>query len=80
MSRKGGKFALLGLVVAGFAFLYLPLVVLVLFSFNASKLVSVWGGWSTKWYLELFRNEQILSAAWLSLKIAMINATGKSVV
>jgi len=76
MSRRGGKAALLGLVTAGFAFLYLPLVVLVLFSFNASKLVSVWGGWSTKWYLELFRNEQILNAAWLSLKIATINATG----
>jgi len=76
MSRTGSRVALYSAVVAGFAFLYLPLVVLVVFSFNASKLVSVWGGWSVGWYVELFRNEQVLSAAWLSIKIAVINATG----
>lgn len=76
MSRTGGRIALLSMVVGGFAFLYLPLIVLVVYSFNESKLVSVWGGWSVKWYGELFRNEQVLTAAWLSLKIAFINATG----
>ncbi|WP_193179721.1 ABC transporter permease subunit [Nisaea sediminum] len=76
MSRTGSRIALYSVVVGGFAFLYLPLIVLVVFSFNASKLVSVWGGWSVQWYAELFRNEQVLSAAWLSIKIAVINATG----
>lgn len=62
-------------LVAGFAFLYVPILSLVVFSFNASKLVTVWAGFSTKWYAALFRNEQILDAAWLSLKIAIVNAT-----
>lgn len=59
----------------GFVFLYGPIVSLVIYSFNKSKLVTVWGGWSTKWYAELFANEQIMSAAWLSLKIGVIAAT-----
>ncbi len=62
-------------LVAGFVFLYVPILSLVVFSFNASKLVTVWAGFSTKWYAALFRNEQILDAAWLSLKIAIVNAT-----
>jgi putrescine transport system permease protein len=67
------------MMVAGFLFLYLPIVLLVVFSFNESRLVTVWGGFSTKWYGELFRNEQILGAAWLSFKIAAMNATGATV-
>jgi putrescine transport system permease protein len=67
------------MMVAGFLFLYLPIVLLVAFSFNESRLVTVWGGFSTKWYAELFRNEQILDAAWLSFKIAAMNATGATV-
>jgi putrescine transport system permease protein len=59
----------------GFAFLYLPMISLVVFSFNANKLVTVWGGFSTKWYGELFRDPQILGAAWISLKIAFLSAT-----
>ena len=59
----------------GFLFLYLPIFSLIIYSFNESKLVTVWGGWSIKWYVELFRNEQILNAAWLSIKIALISAT-----
>ena len=59
----------------GFFFLYAPIVALVLYSFNASKLVTVWGGWSLKWYVELFQNDQIIDAALLSLKIAFISAT-----
>ncbi|AVW92404.1 ABC transporter permease subunit [Celeribacter baekdonensis] len=60
---------------AGFFFLYAPIVSLVIYSFNKSKLVTVWGGFSTKWYGELFRDPQILDAAWLSLKVAFTSAT-----
>jgi putrescine transport system permease protein len=59
----------------GFAFLYIPIVSLVVYSFNESKLVTVWAGFSTKWYGELLHNQQILGAAWLSLKIAAITAS-----
>lgn len=62
-------------LVAGFAFLYVPIGSLILFSFNKSKLVTVWGGFSTRWYESLMRNEQILSAAWLSVKIAATSAS-----
>lgn len=54
----------------GLAFLYIPLVILVIYSFNDSKLVTVWGGFSTRWYGELIQNDDILDAMWLSLKIA----------
>ena len=64
-----------GALVLGFAFLYIPIISLVVYSFNASRLVTVWGGFSTKWYGELLRNQQILDAAWLSLKVAAITAT-----
>jgi putrescine transport system permease protein len=67
------------MMVTGFLFLYLPIVLLVVYSFNESRLVTVWGGFSTKWYGELLRNEQILGAAWLSFKIAAMNATGATV-
>jgi len=67
------------MMVAGFLFLYLPIVLMVAFSFNESRLVTVWGGFSTRWYGELFRNEQVLGAAWLSFKIAAMNATGATV-
>ena len=60
---------------AGFAFLYIPILSLVIFSFNSNKLVTVWAGFSTKWYSALMRNQQILEAAFLSLKIALITAT-----
>jgi putrescine transport system permease protein len=63
----------------GFLFLYAPIVALIIYSFNESKLVTVWGGWSLKWYAELFRNEQIMNAAWVSLKIAFISATLASI-
>lgn len=66
-------------MIGGFLFLYLPIVLLVVFSFNESRLVTVWGGFSTKWYGELFRNQQILGAAWLSFKIAAMNATGATI-
>jgi putrescine transport system permease protein len=59
----------------GFAFLYAPIVSLIVFSFNESRLVTVWGGFSTKWYGALLRDAQILGAAWISLKVAVISAS-----
>ena len=59
----------------GFAFLYVPILVLVVYSFNASRLVTVWGGFSTEWYAALFRNEALLDAAWVTLRIALLTAT-----
>jgi len=59
----------------GYAFLYLPIALLVVWSFNGSRIVNVWGGFSTKWYGELIRNEAFLQAAWLSLKVAATSAT-----
>ena len=58
----------------GLAFLYIPLVVLIIYSFNNSRLVTVWGGFSTQWYSKLLQNEQILDAAWLSVRIALCSA------
>jgi putrescine transport system permease protein len=75
MSRKVPLFRL-SVLVFGFAFLYIPILSLIVYSFNKSRLVTVWAGFSTEWYGRLFENEQILGAAWLSLKIAAINATG----
>jgi len=59
----------------GFAFLYLPMVVLVVYSFNSNKLVTVWAGFSTKWYGELFRNEAMMDAAWVTLRVAIASST-----
>ncbi len=59
----------------GFAFLYIPILILVIYSFNASKLVTVWAGFSTQWYGELLRNEAFLDAAWVTLKVAVISST-----
>ena len=59
----------------GFAFLYLPIVILVIYSFNASRLVTVWGGWSLRWYFEFFNDEAMLDAAWMSLRVALTAAT-----
>ncbi len=73
MQKTSTFLKIMGLL--GFIFLYAPIVSLVIFSFNESKLVTVWGGFSTKWYGELFRDPQILEAAWVSLKIAFLSAT-----
>ena len=59
----------------GFAFLYIPIFSLIFYSFNKSRLATVWGGFSTKWYGELFQNELIIDAALLSLRIAAVTAT-----
>lgn len=59
----------------GFVFLYVPMLILVIYSFNASKLVTVWAGFSTKWYGELLSNEAFLDAAWVTLRVAVISST-----
>jgi putrescine transport system permease protein len=59
----------------GFAFLYLPIAILVIYSFNASRLVTVWGGWSLRWYGEFFNDRAMLEAAWMSVRVAATSAT-----
>ncbi|MDF9304230.1 ABC transporter permease subunit [Tritonibacter mobilis] len=59
----------------GFAFLYIPMLILILFSFNESKLVTVWAGFSIKWYGELMQNEAMLQAAWVTVKVAVFSST-----
>lgn len=75
------RFSLFNLVsiVVGFTFLYLPIVLLVIYSFNESRLVTVWGGFSTKWYGELMRNQAILDAAWVTIRVALISASAATV-
>lgn len=63
------------MLVLGMAFLYVPMILLVIYSFNKSKLVPVWGGWSIRWYVELFQSPEVWAAVLLSLKIAVVNAT-----
>ena len=72
--RRPTAFNLVSLAL-GVAFLYLPIVILVIYSFNASRLVTVWGGWSTRWYAELFNDPAMLSAAWMSLRVGLVSAT-----
>ena len=62
-------------ITLGFAFLYLPIVLLVVFSFNASKLVTVWGGFSTQWYGTLFRNQGLMDAAWVTARVGVLSAS-----
>jgi len=59
----------------GYGFLYVPILALVIYSFNASRLVTVWAGFSIRWYVELAENARMLEAAWLSLRIAAISAS-----
>ncbi|TSH88777.1 ABC transporter permease subunit [Verticiella sediminum] len=80
MSRGGSK-TLRWLVLAlGFGFLYVPIVSMVVYSFNASTLVTVWSGFSLKWYQSLWNDRALLSAAWLSLQIAAFTATAAVIV
>lgn len=66
---------LLTVLAFGFAFLYVPILSMIIYSFNASRLATVWGGFSTKWYAALLRNDQVIEALFLSLKIALVSAT-----
>jgi putrescine transport system permease protein len=76
--RKASWFNLAS-VALGLAFLYLPIAILVIYSFNASRLVTVWGGWSTRWYAELLNDRAMLDAAWVTLRIAVLSATAATV-
>jgi len=62
-------------LLLGFAFLYVPIIILIIFSFNESKLVTVWGGFSTKWYGELMNNQSIKDAAWVTVKVGLMSST-----
>ncbi len=70
---KNFRFSSLMLWV-GLLFIYLPMVILVIYSFNESRLVTVWGGWSTKWYVSLLDDRQLMGAVWRSLEIALYTA------
>jgi putrescine transport system permease protein len=72
--RRVSPFNIASLLM-GFAFLYLPIVILVIYSFNASRLVTVWGGWSLRWYHEFFNDSAMIEAAWMSLRVAAASAT-----
>ena len=66
---------LITMLCFGFAFFYIPILSMMVYSFNGSRLATVWGGFSTKWYVSLLSNRQVLTAAVLSLKIALLSAT-----
>jgi putrescine transport system permease protein len=77
IGRARFAFTVLGF---GYAFLYLPLALVMIYSFNESRLVTVWGGLSTKWWSALFANEAMLQAAWLSIRIAFVSATVAAII
>ncbi|NIK38167.1 putrescine transport system permease protein [Xanthomonas arboricola] len=68
-----------GVLALGFGFLYLPILLLMVYSFNVSRLAMVWGGFSTRWYGELLRDRQLLDAAWVSLEVAFWTAGASTV-
>src|SRR5262245_31104611 len=78
--RRGMSVFNVATVALGLAFLYLPIVILITYSFNASRLLSVWGGWSTRWYVELAHDGAMLESAWVTLSIALLSATVATVV
>ncbi len=74
MNRRASWFNVTS-VALGLAFLYLPILLLMIYSFNESRLVTVWAGFSTKWYGELFSNKGLLDAAWVTLRVALLSAS-----
>ena len=70
---------LLSVLAFGFAFFYVPILSMIVYSFNASRLATVWGGFSTKWYAALWSNTQVIDALMLSLKIALVSATAATI-
>jgi putrescine transport system permease protein len=72
--KRFSAFNLASLVI-GFTFLYMPIVLLVIYSFNESKLVTVWAGFSTKWYSALLHDQAILDAAWVTIRVALLSAS-----
>jgi putrescine transport system permease protein len=78
MNRSASSFNVIS-VALGLAFLYLPIAILVIYSFNASRLVTIWGGWSLVWYRELLHDDAVLQAAWVSLRVAVLSASAATV-
>jgi putrescine transport system permease protein len=76
--KRTSKFNIIA-VALGLAFLYLPIAILVIYSFNASRLVTVWGGWSLEWYRALLNDTAILQAAWISLRVSALSASAATV-
>jgi putrescine transport system permease protein len=76
--RKVSAFNLAAIVL-GIAFLYLPIAVLVIYSFNASRLVAVWGGWSTHWYAELINDAPLVESALISVRLALVSASAATI-
>jgi putrescine transport system permease protein len=73
--RKGPSIFNIISVALGLAFLYLPIAILVMYSFNASRLVAVWGGWSTRWYVALVNDQAMIESAWVTLRIGFVSAS-----
>ena len=80
VSAPGARLLRWSILALGFAFLYVPIVVLIVYSFNESRLASVWSGFSFKWYGELLRDQSMLDAAWVSLRVAFWTATASMVI
>jgi putrescine transport system permease protein len=78
MKRGASPFNIIS-VALGLAFLYLPITILVIYSFNASRLVTIWGGWSLAWYRELLHDDAMLQSAWISLRVAALSASAATV-
>src|SRR5207302_6341562 len=76
---SGASWFNVGSVALGLAFLYVPIAILVIYSFNASRLVTVWGGWSTRWYVELLGDGALLESVSASLRIATLSASAATV-
>ena len=74
MSQPRNSRFTLAMLALGFIFLYAPIIILVVYSFNESRLVTVWSGFSVKWYGELFRDQQMMAAAWVSVQVAFWTA------
>jgi putrescine transport system permease protein len=72
--RRISRFNVVSLML-GLAFLYLPIVILMIYSFNDSRLVTVWGGWSLRWYREFFNDSAMIEAVWMSVRVAATSAT-----
>lgn len=73
MTRGPSWFNVTSLVL-GFAFLYIPILLLIIYSFNGSRLVTIWGGFSTEWYGALLEDEQLLDAVWVTLRVAFLSS------
>ena len=78
MQRGASPFNIVS-VAFGLAFLYLPITILVIYSFNVSRLVTVWGGWSLVWYRELLNDAALLQSAWISLRVGVLSATAATI-